>query len=69
MKLHNCVKNVMKNKNILANVIEEEYSGLGDGDESPETASLLSILRKKREQEAERNFANSQKRMSQAFPK
>ena len=64
------MKSVIRNKNRLAEIIEEEYNpSEKEGEDSPETTSLLKLLRRKKEQEAEKLEAKGSKRASQNFSK
>jgi hypothetical protein len=59
----------MGNNNKMAEIIEEEYrpNSENNGEDSPETTSLVKILRRKRAQEIEKLEAKGPKRMSHNF--
>jgi hypothetical protein len=69
LKLHNCVKKVMKSNHLIPSIIEEEFrnSHLTSGEDSPETTSLIKLLRRKKEQEAEKLEAKMNKKGTNNF--
>lgn len=59
----------MKSNHLLPSIIEEEFRNphMHSDDDSPETTSLIKLLRKKKEQEAERLEAKLSKKGSNNF--